>query len=356
MRRCLIAVLGSALASGCLRFDGGTTGTATESRTDDPATATDRTTAATATEEPTSDAETTTTEEAETDMDRLCEENPVPGSVETTWPLAYGDAANTNYRPDEAVAREKPCIAWKAPSSRPLYATVVGEDVVLKSNEGDYLTAWDRVTGEVAWSTEDSIVDTLSFVRWPQIDDGTVYCSAFNDRTHDKPVIALDAADGTVQWTNALDTPSEVKTGLTIAHGTVYVAATTDSSTIYALSPEDGSVVWQRSVDGDARIAGTLFGVDRERLYVTADNEGDDTIQALDKTTGEKQWGFETLNGSDRALALADGEVYYATGDGEVFRLDGASGRPQWKGSIDTRGYGPPSPSRATRSSSAATT
>ena len=381
-RRRFIAATGLALGSGCLRFDGGSSATETETETDGAPTTTDRTTTSTATDEPTSEADDTATQQAETDMNRMCDGNPIPTSVETTWPLAHGDAANTNYRPDETVASEKPCIAWQVPSSAPLHATVVGNDIVLKGNADDHLTAWDRVTGEVAWSTEESMVDTLSYVRWPQIDDGTVYCSAFNGRTSDKPVYALDATDGTVQWSNALDTPTEVKTGTTVANGYVYVAATTNASTIYALSPEDGSVAWQRSIEGDVRIANTPFGVDADRVYVPLEqgdsgpggvlaldadsgteawyadigstsssptvgpdrlyvtNNAEETIHAVDKTTGEKQWGFETLNGSDEAPALADGEVYYATGDKEVYRLDAATGRPQWKGTIDTRGYG----------------
>ncbi|WP_135828802.1 outer membrane protein assembly factor BamB family protein [Halorussus halobius] len=380
-RRQFLAGVGAFAAAGCLGGDDPattTSGTTAETTTrTTPTTRTTETTESTTTETTTE----TTTAEPDTDLERTCDGNPVPESVSAAWPQSYLDGANTGYRSDGSVPTEKPCVAWKREMpSRPLYSTVVTEDVVIKGGNGDHLRALDRVTGDLAWSTEDALVDTLSYVRWPQVADGTVYFSAHNGRTSDKHVYALDAATGESRWDVTLDDGSAIKTGFSLANGHVYLAAATEEPTVYALAPEDGSVAWRTTLSSaEVRVAGVPFGVDDELLCVptgqadsgpggvhaldpetgeklwvadvgsveSAPTLGDDRVyvtrnsdyplRALDKDTGEVVWRFETLNGTDGSPVLADGSVYYGTGDGEVYRLDAESGDPEWKYETETR-------------------
>lgn len=380
-RRRLLAGLGTVAVAGCLGGGDDSSSPATSGTTTDATTTEATTTRTTETTEATETTTETTTAEPDTDLERTCDGNPVPGSVSAAWPQSYLDGANTGYRSDGSVPTEKPCVAWKREMpSRPLYSTVVTEDVVIKGGNGDHLRALDRVTGDLAWSTADTLVDTLSYVRWPQVADGTVYFSAHNGRTSSKHVYALDAATGEPRWDVTLDDESAIKTGFSLANGRVYLSTATEEPTVYALAPEDGSVAWRTTLsDAEVRVAGVPCGVDDELLCVptgqgdsgpggvhaldpetgetlwvadvgsvqSAPTLGDDRVyvtrnsdyplRALDRDTGEVVWRFETLNGTDGSPVLADGSVYYGTGDGELYRLDAASGDPEWKYETETR-------------------
>lgn len=137
-RRHYLAGFGTFAATGCLRLTGDSAEADSEATTTDSTTVSQTTTPPDSTtgESESSATETTTDSEPQDDMERLCDGNPIPESVSTTWPKAFFDGANTGHQPVETVAQDKPCIAWKKEvPSRPVFSTVVTEDVVIKGGK-----------------------------------------------------------------------------------------------------------------------------------------------------------------------------------------------------------------------------
>lgn len=53
-------------------------------------------------------------------------------------------------------------------------------------------------------------------------------------------------------------------------------------------------------------------------------------MYAVDATTGEQKWEFETENFVDSSPTVADNIVYVGSGDGNVYALDAATGDQEW--------------------------
>jgi outer membrane protein assembly factor BamB len=64
-----------------------------------------------------------------------------------------------------------------------------------------------------------------------------------------------------------------------------------------------------------------------------------DTVVALDDRTGVEVWRA-VLSGSDFVTVLWDGEALFAANNGEVFRLDPASGATVWQNPLKKLGRG----------------
>jgi len=142
--------------------------------------------------------------------------------------------------------------------------------------------------------------------------DGTVYVGMYNDN-----VYALDAADGTEQW--SYQTGDDVFSSPAVADGTVYVGSTDDN--VYALDAADGTEQWSyktgSAVDSSPAVAdGTV--------YV---GSTDDNVYALDATDGTEQWTYET-GGAVRSPAVVDDTVYAGSADNNLYAITGQTSSP----------------------------
>ena len=131
------------------------------------------------------------------------------------------------------------------------------------------------------------------FASTPIVLNGTVYLQDLNSN-----VYALDRSTGKLKWKHAFNEPSEGPNGVSYGYGHIYGATATRA---FALDPETGSVLWTRKL-------------------VRNKNEGIDmTPQLYDNTVL-----VSTVPGNTKRF-------YSGHGDGIVWALDPATGKPKWK-------------------------
>ena len=233
--------------------------------------------------------------------------------------------------------------------------TVTDETVIV--TQGDYLIALGASAGETRWKVSND-VSVIGVV------DGTLYTYTVDDATHNRAdkIIAYDVASGTTQWQAAV--PNSIG-GIprAVDEELIYLVAPESAGEegmppeISALSTADGFVQWTKTLsvrDGTVEVSSPA--VDESQLYVFTrsdehfgwlkeENEDLDavgTIFALDRTTGEEQWRFETpakLAGDP----VVDANRLYAAARyhtcskspsvgirGGLYALDKTTGEAQW--------------------------
>ncbi len=101
----------------------------------------------------------------------------------------------------------------------------------------------------------------------------------------------------------------------------------------HALRLEDGRPLWRSRVEGSFGIW-SVPGVAFDDVFL-ADRGGN--VYRLDGATGRRRWVFRGARGTmDRSSpVVAGGSVMIGSGAGELFALDVSSGRLQWAGSVD---------------------
>lgn len=219
--------------------------------------------------------------------------------------------------------------------------TVVGETVYVGDTDG-YLYALDLDTGERRWAvqTGDSVVSS------PTVSDGTVFVGNDGGSFH-----ALDAASGATEW--AVMTDDSVGSSPTVAGGTVYVGS--DDRSLYAFDRETGNTTWTYETGGAVYSSPTVAPVDglgeaggASNTVATDDsgdtasvgaNDGDATVfvgsfdgalYALNATTGEKRWSFDTADQVWSSPTVANGTVYVGSDDTSVYAIDATTGEQAW--------------------------
>jgi len=215
---------------------------------------------------------------------------------------------------------------------------VVEGTVYVGSNDNN-LYALDASTGKKQWAfqTGDRIKPS------PAVVEGTVYVGST-----DHNLYALDASTGKKQWT--FETGASVNSSPAVVDGTVYVGS--DDNNLYALDASTGDKQFAFETGGSvnsspAVVDGTVYvGSNDKQLEVELDTltgdkqlevpldtlTGDKQLYALDASTGEKRWGFETGLWISVASspAVVDGTVYVGSNDSNLYALDASTGKKQW--------------------------
>ncbi|MFC6990506.1 PQQ-binding-like beta-propeller repeat protein [Haladaptatus sp. GCM10025707] len=197
-----------------------------------------------------------------------------------------------------------------------------GDDTVREPNKGG-LRAYDAETGDLLWKFkkrtrwEGSPIfhdDTLYAVSKEHLyaltPDGTVKWRTENGGytlarvgetlyTFDYKTLSAISTDGTKKWTKTLpentDNESLVATGthLFVTH---YDKGNEFSDTVWALSPDDGSVVWKTQVapdNGDSRANRiSAPATDGKKVYVTSIGNNASALHALSVEDGEEVWQY----------------------------------------------------------------
>jgi outer membrane protein assembly factor BamB len=172
--------------------------------------------------------------------------------------------------------------------------------------------AVDAVDGTTQWGQTYTETDSAGPTA---VVDGTVLAAVSGG------VVGLDTATGDQQWSLRCQRES----GLTVADGTVYlVGVDGDSPTLYALSVADGTVQWTKAIDAAAyRPTPAVAG---DTVYA-----GGDALQALDTETGAQRWR------SDDAVSAAPTVVedsVVAISEGVVRVVEAADGTERWSGEL----------------------
>jgi outer membrane protein assembly factor BamB len=131
------------------------------------------------------------------------------------------------------------------------------------------------------------------FSSTPIVLNGTVYLQDLNSN-----VYALDRSTGKLKWRHVFNKPDEGPNGVSYGYGRIYGAT---ASNAFALNAQNGKLIWSRKLTRNG-------------------NEGIDMAPQLYDNTVL----VSTVPGNASSF-------YAGHGDGIVWALDAASGKPKWK-------------------------
>jgi len=189
---------------------------------------------------------------------------------------------------------------------------VTGSLVYIQSTDGT-LYALSLSDGEEEWtrSTE------LNMRSSPTAANGTLF---YNDGG---AITAVDAATGELRWEFATDTQptSADRHTPTVAYGTVYQYDRTTGKVI-AIDADDGTTEWSTDVFGYSGSRMVSPTVADETVFI-----GGGEITALDATDGTIEWTFEPEFNVESSPTVVDGALYVgsgasATAQGTVYAID----------------------------------
>jgi len=133
--------------------------------------------------------------------------------------------------------------------------------------------------------------------------------------------------------------------GVSVVDGITYVGS--DNGYTYALNAVTGKLVWAHYgwnmtmsnplvVDGRVYVStgNPYFNYANTMLYVQGKRPtrgpGLNSLYALDAKTGNQIWVYHFPGEAMPTAAYEDGFLYIGTGDGRVYKLDAAIGKPEW--------------------------
>ena len=203
-------------------------------------------------------------------------------------------------------------------------------------HSGTYTGPAPRQFHRVKWKfpTGDRVISSPVFkdnVIYFGGDDGTVY--------------AVDAATGRQIWKRATNGPAPATPA--IADGTVYIGSY--DGKFYAFNAQTGAVKWKFATNGERRFeAKGLHGMqpknqtiaDAFDIFLSSPvvangvvyfGSGDGNLYALDSATGDLRWKFKTGDVVHASPALADGVVFFGSWDSYFYAVDAATGKEKWR-------------------------
>jgi eukaryotic-like serine/threonine-protein kinase len=220
-----------------------------------------------------------------------------PSSGAAEQPAMFrGNPAHTGVY-DSAGVPQPTKIKWQFQTKgQVLSSPAVTSDTVYIGSSDHFLYALNRNSGAEKWKFKTDGRITSS----PAVSDGIVYFTCYDGNAY-----AVDASTGTQKWKFALS--GERRFAATHLHGAVPNGESMpDPFDFYLSSPvvADGIV---------------YFG------------SGDTNVYALDATSGQLKWKFETGDVVHASPALADGILYIGSWDSYFYALDAKSGKELWR-------------------------
>ncbi len=177
-------------------------------------------------------------------------------------------------------------------------------------------------------------------VSSPVIDNKKIYFGS-----DDGNVYAVDAETGREIWKRSTRGP--VPSTPAVASGIVYL--TSYDGNFYALNAETGAVKWKFATGGERRFeAKGLHGMQPKNqtiadpfdVYlsspVVADGavyfgSGDGNLYALDAVTGDLRWKFKTGDVVHASPASVSGIVFVGSWDSYFYAVDAKTGKERWR-------------------------
>jgi outer membrane protein assembly factor BamB len=204
------------------------------------------------------------------------------------------------------------------------------------AHSGIYATAGVPKLNGVKW-TFHTHGDVLSS---PAIAAGIVYIGS-----NDGSLYAIDQENGQQKW--RFHTDARVPSSPAISNGLVYFGSY--DGNFYAVDAASGKLRWKFRNAGERRYAAThLHGSlpvgetmsDPFDVYLSSPavwngavyfGSGDGNIYALDGVSGTLKWKFQTGDVVHASPAIADGNVYIGSWDSYFYALDAVTGKEVWR-------------------------
>jgi len=172
-----------------------------------------------------------------------------------------------------------------------------------------------------------------------------VVSSAVYVGSTDGNLYAVDIASGVQKW--KFEAKSRITSSPAVAGGLVYFGAY--DGCFYALNAADGKLKWKFQTAGERRYAGThLHGSqpaaetmpDPFDFYLSSPvvwngevffGSGDGNLYSLDAASGALNWKFKTGDVIHASPAIADGTLFIGSWDSYFYALDVATGQEKWR-------------------------
>jgi len=197
----------------------------------------------------------------------------------------------------------------------------------------------DAATGELIWQVRPTGGRNVINHSSPLVLDGMVIVAA-------SPLVALDAAKGTVLWKQPLVTTRESSPMVWRSGDRTFVLCNTDGrkAAVYCVDPRDGKVVW--SVPAGGRNTVVVDGDMVVTSLVIGEFVGDPTkfglvAYRMSAEKAEQAWSTQTYSGGGESVLIHDGYVY-SFGPSVAVCIELATGRIAWTQKTSHRGWRSP--------------
>ncbi len=204
------------------------------------------------------------------------------------------------------------------------------------AHSGEYASQAPRQFRRIKWRfpTGDRVVSSAVWndnVLYFGSDDGNVY--------------AVDAQTGHQVWKRTTGGP--VPATPAVANGRVYVGSY--DGKFYAFDAHTGATAWKFATGGERRFeAKGLHGM-QPRNQTFADpydvflsspvvaqgtvyfGSGDGNVYAIDAASGDLRWKFQTGDVVHASPAYAGGVLYFGSWDSYLYAVDAATGQERWR-------------------------
>jgi outer membrane protein assembly factor BamB len=177
-------------------------------------------------------------------------------------------------------------------------------------------------------------------VSSPAVVNGVVYVGS-----NDGKLYAIDEQTGAQKWSFA--TESRVPSSPAVSGGVVFFGSF--DGNFYAVDAATGKLRWKFANPGERRFTAThLHGSlpageampDPFDVYLSSPavangtvyfGSGDSNVYALDAAAGSLRWKFKTGDVVHASPAIADGRLYIGSWDSFFYALDAATGKELWR-------------------------
>jgi len=174
----------------------------------------------------------------------------------------------------------------------------------------------------------------------PVVSGDTVYVGS-----SDHNFYAIDLATGTLKW--KFETEGRVSGSAAVSGGAVFFESY--DSNFYCLDAASGKLKWKFKTDGERRFAARHLHGSEPAAELMPDpfdfflsspviangavyfGSGDGNVYALDATTGFMEWRFKASDVIHASPALADGTLYVGSWDSYFYAIDAATGKEKWR-------------------------
>jgi outer membrane protein assembly factor BamB len=219
---------------------------------------------------------------------------------------------------------------WHTPPLNPIYSSpaIFGTGLLVGSDDGT-LYFIDRASGSVLWTYRAS-----GKVRSPPaVVDGIAYFGSDSGMLY-----ALDLTTGKSVWEQQM--PGPVDRAVSAADGLVFAGSGSTSPThgdgsFDAYSMATGKPAWPEAQSfGPGQVS--TSAVEGGRVFVASGLDASQSrhaVYAFDESAGQPSWTTPFSSQTNATLvlsAVADGLVFAAGGDGNVYALDEATGTEKW--------------------------
>jgi outer membrane protein assembly factor BamB len=194
-------------------------------------------------------------------------------------------------------------------------------------------------------------VPALTGIKWkfqtggrvissPAVANGMIFVGST-----DANLYAVDLESGALKWKFAAE--SAITSSPAVSGGTVYFGSY--DGFLYAVDATTGGLQWKFQTEGEKRYSAKhLHGMqpkgetmpDPWDFFLSSPaildgavffGSGDGNVYALDASTGEVKWKFQTGDVIHSSPAIADGTLFIGSWDGYMYALNAADGTKKWR-------------------------